>query len=110
MKKEDLKKLYVFTIILIVFSGCAPSLIDISPDKNNGVSDGIEQTNSTAGLVLNMAGDKNGLYAVALNAGVWKTQLNTGGTFDKWVQLSQCNHPTHTLLYSKRIKMSFAKR
>jgi hypothetical protein len=40
MKKQVLRKLFAFTIILIVFSRCALSLIDISPDRPNGVFDG----------------------------------------------------------------------
>src|SRR5437762_2444760 len=79
-----LKTHVALIIILILFSGCDLSLTDISPDRSNGVSDG---GNSTAGLVLNMAGDKNGLYAIGLNSGVWKTEIDNAGLFNKWRQL-----------------------
>jgi hypothetical protein len=77
--------------VLIAFSGCNPGLTDISPD---GVSDG---GTSTAGLILNIAGDKNGLYAVGLNSGIWKTEITEGNTFDKWVQLSQSPRYAHCI-------------
>jgi hypothetical protein len=59
------------------------TLTDISPDYGNA-SGG----NSSAGLIKNLAGDKNGLYAVSLNAGVWKTQVDDQGNFARWTQLS----------------------
>src|SRR6266481_3842741 len=80
--------------VLIAFSGCNPSLTDISPDRSNGVSDG---GISTAGLVLNMAGDKNALYAVALNSGIWKTAITDKNTFNNWVQLSQSPRYAHCI-------------
>ncbi|MEO8417021.1 MAG: hypothetical protein ABI472_25380 [Ginsengibacter sp.] len=86
MKRFIFKRPSAFIIILIVFSNCKVALIDISPDRPNGeVNGGV----STAGLVLNMAGDKNALYAIGLNSGVWKTQLNANGIFDAWKQLPQ---------------------
>lgn len=95
MKKQVSKKLFGLTIILILFSGCTPSLIDISPDRSNdGVSDG---GSSTAGLVINMAGDKNGLYAIGLNSGVWKTEINENGSFNQWRQLAQSPRYAHSI-------------
>jgi len=94
MKTQTLKKVFAFTIIVIVFSNCKVALIDISADRPNGVSDGGV---STAGLVLNMAGDKNALYAVALNSGVWKTQLDANGNFDAWKQLPQSPRYAHCI-------------
>ncbi len=94
MKKEILKKLVAFFITAMLFSNCRTSLTDISPDRNNGVSDG---GSSTAGLILNMAGDKNGLYAIGLNAGVWKTEIDKNGLFNKWRQLSQSPRYAHCI-------------
>lgn len=64
----------------------AQQLFDISPDSKNG----IKITSSigfTAGLTYEIAGNKNELYAVSLNAGVWKTETQEGSTFAKWRQL-----------------------
>jgi hypothetical protein len=81
--------------VLIAFSGCNPGLTDISPDRSNGVSDG---GNSTAGLVINMAGDQHGLYAVGLNSGVWKTQADGAGFLNsKWIQLPQSPRYAHCI-------------
>src|SRR5579863_5289071 len=96
MNKAPLKIVYLLLALVFVCFGCAgPSLIDISPNQNNGVvglfDEGISHQDgkSASGLVINVAGDKNGLYAVALNSGVWKTQLNANGQFDSWQQLAQ---------------------
>ena len=68
-------------------------LFDISPDTKNGtiVTD---PSYSTAGLTLAVAGDKNALYAVSMNAGVWKTEINESGGFAKWNQLQ--NSPRYS--------------
>ena len=94
METFTLKTLVALIIIFILFSGCDLSLTDISPDRSNGVSDG---GNSTAGLVLNMAGDKNGLYAIGLNSGVWKTEIDNAGLFNKWRQLPQSPRYAHCI-------------
>jgi hypothetical protein len=59
------------------------ALTDISPDGGNAPGG-----YSSAGLMKDLAGDKNGLYAVSLNAGVWKTQIDDQGNFARWTQLS----------------------
>jgi len=96
MKKEILKKLFTSLFILMVFSNCSPTLTltDISPNRNNAVSDA---GSSTAGTILNMAGDKNGLYAIGLNSGVWKTEIDNNGFFNKWRQLPQSPRYAHCI-------------
>ena len=90
MKKHILKKLTAFIIIVIVFSSCVTTLLDISPNSKNGVSNA---GNSTAGLIINMAGDsRDGLYAIGLNSGVWKTN-----TYNKWSQLPQSPRYAHCI-------------
>jgi hypothetical protein len=54
--------------------------VDISPDQVNGVP--ADTGASTAGLIHTLAGDENTLYAVSLNAGVWRS---AGG--GPWAQL-----------------------
>jgi hypothetical protein len=53
---------------------------DLSPDVNMGQA----TDPCTAGLTLALAGDQSSLYAVSLNAGVWKT-----GIAAPWFQLPQ---------------------
>jgi hypothetical protein len=66
---------------LFLLSGCSnPELQDISPDTANGVSLG---SPSTAGLTVSLAGDSQRLYAVSLNAGVWRSD----GPTHPWEQL-----------------------
>jgi hypothetical protein len=55
------------------------------------------QGNSTGGLVIDIAGDKNGLYAIALNSGVWKTEINTAMSFNRWRQLPQSPRYAHCI-------------
>ncbi len=81
-------------IVLLSVAGCKVSLTDISPDRSNGVSDA---GSSTAGLVINMAGDKNGLYAIGLNSGVWKTETGNERQFNKWRQLPQSPRYAHCI-------------
>jgi hypothetical protein len=54
--------------------------VDISPDQANGVP--ADNGASTSGLIHSLAGDEKTLYAVSLNAGVWRS---VGGA--PWVQL-----------------------
>ncbi len=97
-----MKKIFSFFIsiaalfFLMLFSNCSTTLTltDISPDRNNGVPDGGA---STAGLILNMAGDKNGLYAIGLNSGLWKTEIDNNGLFNKWRQLPQSPRYAHCI-------------
>src|SRR5437762_943136 len=53
---------------------------DVGPNTVNGVDQGEVDT---AGLTPSLAGSQSGLYAVSLNAGVWKS-VNGGA----WTQLS----------------------
>jgi hypothetical protein len=94
METFTVKTLVALIIILILFSGCDLTLTDISPDRSNGVSDGGQ---STAGLALNIAGDKNGLYAIGLNSGVWKTEIDNAGLFNKWRQLPESPRYAHCI-------------
>ena len=67
-----------------------PQLYDISPDSKNGVwiSEINEKNRYTSGVILSLAGDQYGaLYAVSQSAGIWKTQLNSSGEYEKWLQL-----------------------
>lgn len=57
-----------------------PACEDVSPNLPNGAT---KSRASTAGLTLAVAGDRNTLYAVSLNAGVWRS--DRGGP---WHQLS----------------------
>jgi hypothetical protein len=54
--------------------------VDISPDQVNGVP--ADDGASTSGLIHSLAGDEKTLYAVSLNAGVWRS---VGG--GAWAQL-----------------------
>lgn len=54
--------------------------VDISPDQVNGII--ADNGASTSGIIPTLAGDSNTLYAVSLNAGVWRS--DEGGP---WVQL-----------------------
>jgi hypothetical protein len=44
-----------------------------------------------------MAGDKTGLYAVGLNSGVWKTEIDREGNFNAWRQLPQSPRFAHSI-------------
>ena len=94
MRTFTRRQLSIAAICLLSLSACDPSFTDIGPDRSNGVSDGGA---STAGLILNIAGDKNGLYAIALNAGVWKTQIDANGKFNKWKQLPASPRYAHCM-------------
>jgi hypothetical protein len=94
MKIPSLKASLTLAFMMIIIAGCDPDLIDISPERENGVIDG---GISRAGLMINMAGDKNGLYAIGLNSGVWKTKMEQDGKFKKWMQLSQSPRYAHCL-------------
>jgi hypothetical protein len=50
---------------VITLSACSPTATDISPDLSGDFA-------NTAGLTYALAGDHQVLYAVSLNAGVWK--------------------------------------
>src|SRR5258708_6640817 len=71
----------IFCALLTLLAGCYdPYGQDISPNTANGQSNGGE---TTAGLTYALAGDETVLYAVSLNAGVWKS--TAGGP---WMQLA----------------------
>jgi hypothetical protein len=53
-----------------------PTLQDVSPDLYNSKIDGQPGQTSTAGATLALAGDDSSLYAVSVNAGVWKCVSN----------------------------------
>jgi FG-GAP-like repeat len=74
-----------------ILSSRSPVISDISPDPPN---ENDAQSASTAGLTLSVAGDKNGLYAVSLNAGIWKCEIDNNFVFSKWRQLN--NSPRYT--------------
>lgn len=94
MKKYFLQMQFCVILVWQVCPSHAQTVTDLSPDRNNDVLDG---GTSTAGLVLNMAGDKNGLYGIGLNSGVWKTQINADLSFNKWRQLPQSPRYAHCI-------------
>lgn len=65
--------------VLASFSSQPPTAVDISPNLPAGT---VQARPSTAGLTVGIAGDTSALYAVSLNAGVWKS-VNNG----PWAQL-----------------------
>src|SRR5206468_2186000 len=70
-------------VLLSLFScNKKPTLQDISPNLLNGTS---RVSPSSAGLTVALAGGTSRLYAVSLNAGVWRSD----GPEHPWVQLSQ---------------------
>ena len=54
---------------------------DIGPDTTNGT---VGNPMATSGLTIGLAGDVSALYAVSLNAGVWKSSADSA-----WAQLAQ---------------------
>jgi hypothetical protein len=70
------------TLFVLAAAGCgAPVMHDISPNAVPNFPG--SQSYSTAGLTLELAGDSDDLYAVSLNAGIWKSHSG-----DPWTQLS----------------------
>jgi hypothetical protein len=65
--------------LLIIYSQIR---LDIGPSRNNALKDGGV---SPSGQVLSMAGDKNGLYGIGLNSGIWKNQIDNNGNFGRWL-------------------------
>ena len=56
--------------LLIPISGCVrPTLQDISPDLPDGT---VRANPSPAGLTVSLGGGSNYLYAISLNAGIWR--------------------------------------
>lgn len=68
----------IFAVCLL--SSCAVTFIDAGPTFADG-TDGAERR-SSAGVVYQLAGDQNAMYAVSLNAGVWQRLQG-----DRWRQL-----------------------
>ena len=79
-----LVSLTITIALLLSLIGCnnKPTLQDISPDLSNGTS---REAPSSAGLTVALAGGTSRLYAVSLNAGVWRSD----GPEHAWVQLAQ---------------------
>lgn len=92
--KSHFSRVAIVICIGLLASTCRPTLIDISPDRANGVAFG---GSSTAGLMINMAGDKDALYSIGLNSGVWKTEVDKNGSFNKWKQLSKSPRYAHCI-------------
>jgi hypothetical protein len=63
---------------------CGVLVYDISPDSQNGVP--ATGGDSTAGLTVSVAGNKTWLYAVTLNAGVWRS-LSDWPKTGPWIQI-----------------------
>lgn len=61
-----------YAALLVLAAGCKHTLFaqDISPNLVNG---NVQYNADTAGLTLALAGDDSVLYAVSLDAGVWKS-------------------------------------
>jgi hypothetical protein len=70
------------TSLAIVLSGCGGPLVvrDLAPDSN-------ATDPATAGRTIGLAGDQDALYAVSLNAGVWRTSREFNGDEKPWEQL-----------------------
>ncbi len=66
-----------------------PVVQDVSPDTPNGT---VTPGPSTAGLTVNLAGDSASLYAVSLDAGIWKSLA--GGP---WVRLANSPRYAYTI-------------
>lgn len=58
---------------LIALTTNGPAAADISPDAPNGST---FSGDGHAGLTISLAGDTSALYAVSLNAGIWKSSNN----------------------------------
>jgi hypothetical protein len=74
--------------VLVQLLASAPSVQDVSPDTPNGV---VNAGPSTAGLTVSLAGDTAALYAVSLDAGVWKSVAGSA-----WLRLPNAPRPTKT--------------
>jgi hypothetical protein len=68
----------------------AQSFQDVGPNYADGKDD--SWSASATGLIYKLAGDANILYAVSLNAGVWKRHIN-----GQWVQLTSSSRLTSSL-------------
>lgn len=71
--------LWVSIICKITVTAQSPVPEDISPNLRNGAS---EACISKSGVITEIAGSENLLYAVSLNAGVWRSENG-----NPWVQL-----------------------
>lgn len=70
----------LITLVWLFARQCSIKTGDISPNSKNGT---MEAKLSKAGVVCELAGSEALLYAVSLNAGVWRSE-NAG----KWIQLA----------------------
>src|SRR5665213_2807802 len=79
-----MRALRIWFVLIVTFwlSGCCTSMCvrDIAPNTSNGTS---QAGSSTAGLTYDLAGDDGLLYALSLNAGLFRSR--NGGP---WVQLA----------------------
>jgi hypothetical protein len=75
---------------LLAFVGCAAAYRDVGPNDADGSRS--NYSHSSTGLTYQLAGDQNTMYAVSLNAGIWRR--NKG---DQWRQLNQSS-PLTTVL------------
>jgi hypothetical protein len=75
---------------LLAFVGCAAAYRDVGPNDADGSRS--NYSHSSTGLTYQLAGDQNTMYAVSLNAGIWRR--NKG---DQWRQLNQSSFLTTVL-------------
>ena len=68
------------SLTLLLFTGCASSFIDAGPNLIDGSNDSWEA--SPTGLIYRLAGDEHTMYAVSLNAGIWRRASG-----EQWKQL-----------------------
>jgi hypothetical protein len=71
----------IFQDVLTTFVPLLPAFEDIGPDTANGT---VGNFDATSGLTIGLSGDVSALYAVSLNAGVWKSLADSA-----WAQLAQ---------------------
>jgi|GEM_PF-2538954 len=71
-------------------SGCVATYRDVGPDFDDARNE--DWRGSSAGLIYQLAGDRNTLYAVSLNAGIWRRKSG-----ERWHQLSQSSPLTTSL-------------
>src|SRR5262245_50759314 len=83
----------LLTFVTMVAAGCGPAMRDISPNVPAGA------LSSSAGLTLGFAGDNDELYAVSLNAGIWKSV--DGG---RWAQLQKSPRYAHAIAADPRAR------
>ncbi len=76
------RRILIFApLLLLPLTSCVkPTLQDLSPDTPNGT---LKAEPSTAGLTITLGGDSTHLYAVSLNAGIWRSN----GANAQWQQL-----------------------